>query len=295
MRVFVTGASGFIGSALVPELLAAGHQVIGLARSDESAQALVAAGACAHPGSLEDIESLQAGAAAADGVVHLAFIHDFSNFEASCDTDRRAIEAMASALAGSNRPLIVTAGVTITPGRASTEEDPPVPSSINPRALSEETALAAARQGINVSVMRLPQVHDPQRQGLVTVMTALAREKAVSPFVGDGANCFPAVHVLDAARLYRLAIENATAGTRYHAVAEEGVPLRAIAEAVGRRVNVPSVSISADEAAAHFGWLARFASLDMLTSSALTQQRFGWHPTGPGLIADIDTVPARAS
>ena len=295
MRVFVTGASGFIGSAVVPELLAAGHQVVGLARSDTAAQAVAAAGATVCRGSVEDLDSLRAGAADADGVIHLAFIHDFSDFEqfaSNCEIDRRAIETLGSGLVGSDRPLIVTAGLGVrAQGRPATEEDAPVSSATGfPRAASEEAGAAMAERGVRVSVVRLPQVHDPDKQGLITPMRAIAREKGVSAYVGDGANRWPAVHRSAAARLYRLALEKGAANARYHAVGEEGVALRAIAEAVGRRMAVPTTSISADEAAAHFGWLGRLVASDVPASSALTQERLGWHPTGPGLIADIDSV-----
>jgi nucleoside-diphosphate-sugar epimerase len=290
MRVFVTGASGFIGSAVVPELIGAGHQVVGLARSEASAQALVAAGAQAHRGSLDDLDSLRAGAAESDGVIHLAFIHDFSQFEANCETDRQAIGALGSALAASARPLIITAGLGVqSPGRPATEEDPPIPSSAGfPRSVSEEAAASALAVGAHVSVMRLPQVHDPNKQGLITFMIALAREKGLSAYVGDGANRWPAVHVLDAAKLYRLAFEKGRAGIRYHAVAEEGVPLRDIAEAIGRRVNVPVNAIAADEAVGHFGWLGHFVTADLRASSALTREWLDWNPVQRGLISDLD-------
>jgi nucleoside-diphosphate-sugar epimerase len=291
MRVFVTGASGFIGSALVPELIGEGHRVTGLARSDASARALEAAGAAVHRGSLDDLDSLRAGAAGSDGVVHLAFIHDdFTKWAENCETDRRAIDALASALAGSDRPLIVTAGIGVsTPGRPATEEDAPIPSSAGfPRSASEEAAFAAAAQGVRASVVRLPQVHDPNKQGLITWMTSLAREKGVSAFVGDGANRWPAVHRLDAAHLFRLALEKGAAALRYHAVAEEGVPLREIAAAIGRRVSVPVISLAAEKADEHFGWLGRFVAVDGPASSALTRRWLGWDPDGPGLIADLD-------
>jgi nucleoside-diphosphate-sugar epimerase len=295
VRIFVTGASGFIGAALVPELLRGGHQVVGLARSDSSAGQIAAAGAEVHRGSLEDLDSLQAGAAHADGVIHLAFIHDFadfSRFAAVAETERRAIEALASPLVGTDRPLIVTSGsgmpAMATPGRPATEEDPPVPSSVFPRGISDETAAAAAARGVRVSVMGLPQVHDAKRQGLVSLMIAMAREKGVSAFVGDGANRWPAVHVLDAARLYRLAIESPTTRTRYHAVTEEGVPVREIATAIGRGLDVPVRSVPAQEAGAHFGWLGHLIGADLPASSRLTREWLGWNPEGPGLIADLD-------
>jgi nucleoside-diphosphate-sugar epimerase len=290
MRVFVTGASGFIGSAVVPELIGAGHQVVGLARSDASAQALVAAGAQAHRGSLEDLDGLRAGATESDAVIHLAFVHDFSQFEANCEKDRQAIGVLGSALAGSARPLIVTAGLGVqAPGSPATEEDAPIPSSAGfPRSVSEEAAVSALALGARVSVVRLPQVHDPNKQGLITFMIALAREKGLSAYVGDGANRWPAVHVLDAAKLYRLALEKGATGVRYHAVAEEGVPLREIAEAIGRRVHVPVNSIAADEAARHFGWLGHFVTADLRASSALTREWLDWNPVQPGLISDLD-------
>lgn len=290
MRVFITGATGFIGTAIVRELIDAGHQVLGLARSDAGAKSLIAAGAKAYRGSLEDLESLRSGAAAADGVIHTAFIHDFSKFEANCETDKRAIEALGGALAGSERPLIVTSGTAIafTPGRLTTEED--APNSPIPRIASEQAAASVAASGVDVLVMRLPQVHDPVKQGLVTYMIDLAREKGISAYVGDGLNRWPAVHRLDAANLYRLALEKGSAGSRYNAVGEEGVRLRDIAEAIGGGLKVPVVSKSPEEAGGHFGWLAHFVGHDVPASSALTQQRLGWRPTGPGLIADLNAM-----
>jgi nucleoside-diphosphate-sugar epimerase len=290
MRVFVTGATGFIGSALVDELVKAGHQVLGLARSDAGAKSLIAAGAQVHPGSLENLESLRSGAAASDGVIHLAFIHDFSKFLDNCETDRRAIETLGSALVGSDRPLIVTSGTAIVaPGRLATEEDAAVSSSASiPRVASEEAAAAVAARGVRVSVVRLPQVHHRHKQGLSTYAIDVAREKGVSAFVSDGKNRWPAVHLLDAAHLYRLVLDKGSAGARYHAVAEEGVPLRDIAEVIGRRLNMPVVAKSPEEAADHFGWLGIFAGLDCPTSSALTRERLGWRPVGPGLIPDLE-------
>ncbi len=290
MRVFVTGATGFIGSALVNELIDAGHQVLGLARSDAGVKSLEAAGAEVHRGSLEDLERLRSGAAAADGVIHLAFIHDFSKYLDNCETDRRAIEALGSALIGTDRPLIVTSGTGIVgPGHPATEEDTPAASSASiPRVASEEAAAAVAERGVRVSVVRLPQVHDPNKQGLITHAIELARQKGVSAFVGDGSNRWPAVHLLDAARLYRLVLEKGVAAMRYHAVAEEGVPLRLIAEVIGRRLNLPVVSKSPAEAMEHFGWLGAFAGHDSPASSALTQQRLGWRPVGPALIPDLE-------
>ena len=288
MRVFVTGATGFIGSAIVPELINAGHQVLGLSRSDAGAKSLAAAGAEVHRSDIEDLESLRSGAAKSDGVIHTAFIHDFSKFEENCEIDRRAIEALGAALAGSHRPFVVTSGTAVahTPGRLTTEED--APNSPMPRVASEAAAASLAEQGVRVSIMRLPQVHDPYKQGLITYLVAAARDKGVSAYVGDGQNRWPAVHRLDAAHLYRLALEKGVAGARYNAVAEEGVPLREIAEALGRGMKLPVVSKSAGEAAEHFGWLGMFVGADIPASSALTQQRLGWRPTGPKLMDDLN-------
>ncbi|HEY0123783.1 MAG TPA: SDR family oxidoreductase [Rhizobium sp.] len=293
MRVFVTGATGFIGSAVVKELIAVGHQVLGLCRSDEKAAALVAAGAEVVRGSLEDLESLKDGAARSDSVIHLAFNHDFSKLVANCEDDRRVITALGSVLAGSGRPLIVTSGtgmVNTVPGQPATEDGTVITSAMIPRAASEEAAAAVAADGVNVSVVRLPQVHDTVKQGLVTYAIAMAREKGVCAYVGNGHNRWPAAHVLDAARLYRLAIEKAEPGAKYHAVAEEGVPLRDIAEVLGRRLKLPVKSITPEEAEAYFGWLAMFAGLDVPASSAQTRKKLGWQPTGPRLIADLEQL-----
>jgi nucleoside-diphosphate-sugar epimerase len=291
MRVFVTGATGFIGSAIVQELINARHQVIGLARSDAGARSLIAAGAEVHRGDLENLESLRSGAAMSEGVIHCAFNHDFSKYAANCEADRHAIEALGSALVGSDRPLIVTSGtgVAFTPGSLATEEDVPTPSSAGiPRSASEEAAASMVSRGVRVSVMRLPQVHDRVKQGLVTYLIDVAREKRISAFVGDGLNRWPAVHLLDTAHLYRLALEKGSVGARFHAVAEEGVPLREIADLIGRRLNVPVVSKSPEEAGDHFGWLGFFVGVDVPASSAQTQERLGWRPTQPGLISDLD-------
>jgi nucleoside-diphosphate-sugar epimerase len=287
MRIFVTGSTGFIGSAVVADLIHAGHQVLGLTRSEEGAKSLVSAGAQVHRGHLEDLESLRSGAASSDGVIHLAFIHDFSKFKENCEIDGRAIEAMGEALAGSNRPLVVSSGISPTPGRATTEDDEVPANSPMPR-VSEQTALSLVSKGVRASVMRLPQVHDRNKAGLVTYLIAIAREKGVSAYVGEGLNRWPAAHLLDVAPLYRLAVEKGSAGSKFHAVTEEGVRLRDIAEAIGRRYKLPVVSKTQEAAAAHFGMFAYFMQADVRASSALTQQRLGWHPTQKsGLIADL--------
>ncbi len=289
MRVFVTGATGFIGSRIVPELIGAGHQALGLARSDAGAQFLAAAGADVQRGDLEDLESLRRGAAASDAVLHVAFRHDWTRFAESCELDRRAIEAIGAVLQGSSRPFIVTSGVGVAQGRAATEDDPPLSSPSLPR-VSEVTAIALWERGVHASVMRLPQVHDTVKQGLVTYLIAIAREKGVSAYVGDGQNRWPAAHVTDVARLYRLALEKGTAGARYHAVAEEGVPLKDIAAAIGRGLNVPVVSISQEQAQEHFGFLGFFAGRDAQTSSSQTRANLGWNPTGPSLLTDLENM-----
>jgi nucleoside-diphosphate-sugar epimerase len=291
MHVFVTGATGFIGSAVVQELIKAGHKVLGLARSDAGAKSLAAVGAEVHRGDLEDLDSLRRGAAAADGVIQCGFNHDFSKFAENCAMDKRAIETLGAALEGSDRPLLVTSGVALlAAGRVATEDDAPPPTSASYPRASEATAASLAARGVRASVVRLPQVHDTVKQGLVTLAVAIAREKGVSAYVGDGLNRWSAAHVLDVARLYRLALEKREAGARYHAVAEEGIPLRTIAEIIGRGLKALVVAMSPQEAAGHFGWLAPFAGLDLPASSAQTQARLGWRPTGPGLIANLEQM-----
>jgi nucleoside-diphosphate-sugar epimerase len=290
MRVFVTGATGWVGSAVVDDLIAAGHQVLGLCRSEEKALALMAAGAEVHRGSLQDLESLKSGAARSDGVIHLAFNHDFSKIAENGADEQRAIEAIGSVLEGSDRPLVVTSGVALlAPGSMATEKS-------QPRAASEsfprnpEAAAAALRaRGVHATAVRLaPSVHGHGDHGFVPRVISLAREKGVAPYVGDGLNRWPAVHRLDAARAFRLALERLAEDGPFHAVAEEGVPFKEIAEVIGRRLNVPVVSQSEEEAGEHFGWFARFASVDCPASSAQTRSLLDWEPEQPGLIADID-------
>ncbi|PIP00579.1 SDR family oxidoreductase [Pleomorphomonas carboxyditropha] len=289
MRVFVTGATGFVGSAVVSDLIAAGHSVLGLSRSQAGAAALRAAGADVHPGSLEDIASLKAGAAASDAVVHTAFVHDFSRFGENCDIDRQAIAALGEALAGSGRPLVVTSALgMLSPGRLATEDMVPPADAHVPR-VSEQAALAFVSRGVRAMAIRLPQVHGAGDHGFTPQLVGIARDKGAAAYVGDGANRWPAVHRFDAARLYRLAVEKGTAGARYHAVADEGVPLKTIAEIIGRRLGLPVKSIAADEAADHFGWFAAFAAMDCPASSDRTRRELGWQPTGIGLIEDLDS------
>lgn len=291
MRIFVTGAPGFIGLALIPELKKAGHNVLGLTRSEAGAEKLRAAGVEVLYGNIEDLDSLREGAAKTDGVIHLAFNHDFSQFQTNCDNDRKAILAIGEVLLGSNRPFVVTSGTAIAAnvdGKPSTEDGQTAP--WNPRGASEAAVKELTARGVNTSVVRLPQVHDNHKQGLVPYLLGVAREKGVSAYIGDGGNRWPAAHVSDVARLYHLAFEKAEPGAIYHAVDEEGVTMKAIVEAHGRGLKVPVVSIKPEEAEAHFGWLARFAGHDMPSSSALTQQKLNWKPTGPGLIADLDNM-----
>jgi nucleoside-diphosphate-sugar epimerase len=285
MRVFLTGATGFIGSAR--ELIDAGHQVLGLARSDAGAKSLTAAGAQAHRGSLEDSESLRSGAAAADGVIHTAFIHDFNNYGPAAEADRRAIETLGDELAGSNRPLVVTSGTLLLQCRGAlvTEED-----QVNPDfPRKSEDALAMVSRGVHSIVLRLPpSVHGNGDHGFVPALINIARQKGASAYIGDGLNHWPAVHRFDAAHLYRLALEKGSAGACYHAVADEGIPVRDIAEVIGRRLNLPVVAKSKEEAAGHFGWMAHFFAIDSPASSAQTQKQLGWKPTHSSLIADLD-------
>ena len=291
MRVFVTGATGFIASALVPELLREGHKVLGMTRTEKGAAALAKLGAEAHQGTLEDIESLKAGAAKADAVIHLAFNHDFSKLQANCEDDRRAIEGMGAALAGSGRPFIVSSGVLVdnpVPGKPFDEDDPK-PIMRFPR-VSEEATLATVEKGVRGVVMRLSQIHDTHRQGLVSFLIRMAVEKKVSAYVGEGSNRWAAAHLSDTARLYRLALEKGTAGSKWHAVGEQGVTSKDIAEALGKRLDLPVVSISPEEAPAHFGFLSYFMTLDSPTSNTNTRERLGWEPTGRSLIEDLNQL-----
>lgn len=288
MRVFVTGATGFVGTAIVRELLNSGHQVLGLVRSDTSASALAATSATAHRGSLEDLDSLRRGVAMADGVIHTAFIHDFSQFEKSCEIERVALGAIGDALAGSDRPLLVTSGTGLLgAGRLATEAD--ANASTFPRVISEKTTEALAASGVKASVVRLPpSVHGEGDHGFVPILIKLAQEKGMSVYVGDGDNRWPAVHRFDAARVYRLALERNAGGVRYHATAEQGVPFRDIATTIGRHLGVPVASKTPEEAAEHFGWFAHFAQIDNHVSSVQTRAQLGWQPAQVGLIEDLD-------
>jgi nucleoside-diphosphate-sugar epimerase len=294
MRVFVTGASGHVGSALIPELLGAGHEVVGLARSDTSAAALAAAGVAAHRGDLDDLDGLRQAAAAADGVIHLAFKHESmvtGDYAGAADADLKALNALADALAGTGKPLVSTSGTLLlaqaAAGRTGTETDA---AESGPRIDSENAVIAFAGRGIRSSVVRLPPtVHSSlDHHGFIPTLIAIARDKGVSGYVGDGSNRWPAGHTLDAAHLYRLALESAPAGSRLHAVGDEGVPFREIAEVIGRRLGVPAVSIPAADAGEHFGFLGALVSIDNPTSSRLTQELLGWKPEHPGLIEDLE-------
>ncbi len=301
MQVFVTGASGWIGSAVVPELLGAGHQVTGLARSDASAAALAAAGAQVQRGTLDDLDGLRSAAAASDGVIHLAFKHDIAfsgDFEGAANADRRAVETLGDALAGTGRPLVIASGTLgLAPGRVASEEDgrgsdaaaAAWGSGPSIRLATAELTLSLASRNVRSSVMRLPPTnHGDGDNGFIAALVAIARDKGVSGYIGDGSNRWPAVHRLDSAHLFRLAVENAPAGSVLHAVAEEGVPIRAIAEVIGRHLDVPVVSVSAEDAAGHFSWLAGFLAADSPASSTLTRELMDWRPTQPGLIDDLD-------
>ena len=289
MRVFLTGATGFIGSKIVPELQGAGHRVLGLTRSEAGARARAAAGAEPHRGDIEDLDSLRAGAAACDAVIHTAFDHDFSHFVENCEKDRRVIHALGDVLASAGRPLVITSGTGMgapAPGELALEHIFDAEHR-NPRIASELAGAEVAATGVDVRVMRLPQVHDRVKQGLITPLVDVARRKGVSAYVGEGVNRWPAAPVLDVARLYRLVLERGRAGARYNAVAEEGVTTREIAEALGAGLNVPVVSLSEGEVAGHFGWMAMFVGLDLPASSAWTREQLGWRPSGPGLIDDL--------
>lgn len=294
MRVFVTGATGFIGMATTKELIAAGHQVLGVYRDEAKAAALAATGAEPHAGTLEDLEGLKRGAAQCDGVIHLAFNHDFSKFAANCETDRHAITALGEALAGTNKPLIVTSGTAMAnagPGKLATEDSPIIGPEVHPRAGSETLARSFAASGVKVSIVRLPQVHDRFRQGLISPAIQMFRAHGFCAYIGEGKNHWPAAPVLDVARLYRLAFERAAPEAIYHAVAEEGVTMRVTIETIAERLKMPVKSIAPDEAPAFFGWMAMFAAMDMPASGARTQQTLGWTPTGPSLLDDLRQLP----
>ena len=287
MRIFVTGASGWIGSATVAELLKAGHQVVGLARSDASAAATAALGAKVHRGSLDDLDSLRAGAAASDGVVHLGYSHDFSRMAEAAEVDRDALEAIGAALVGTGRPLVIASGVLGLAGRVVTEQDTADPN-LHPRIAASLAALALADRGVRTAAVRFaPTVHGAGDHGFVARLVAIARDKGVSGYIGDGANCWPAVHRIDAGRLVALAVDGAPAGSVLHAVGEEGIPTRDMAEAIGSSLDLPVVSVPAEQANEHFGWIGRFFGVDCRASSERTRKLLGWEPTHQGLIADL--------
>lgn len=297
MRVFLTGATGFIGSRIVPELVAAGHQVLGLTRSDAGARWLEQSGAEVHRGTLEQPASLARGAAQADAVIHTAFDHDFSRFVENCEKDRHVVEAIGRALQGSDRPFIITSGTgmgSVTPGALATEDvfdrDNP-----NPRRLSEITGEELAGRGVSVAFVRLPQVHDTVKQGFISLAIEIACAKGVAAYIGEGANRWPAAHVTDVARLYVLALDKYEVGVRWHAVAEEGISARQIAEIIGPGLGVPVRSLSVEQASEHFGWFGAFANMDLPASSAWTRERLGWEPTGPGLIEDLKNMDYHAA
>ncbi|MDT0435519.1 MULTISPECIES: SDR family oxidoreductase [Streptomyces] len=295
MRIFVTGASGWIGSALVPELIDAGHQVVGLARSEASAAALTEAGAEVVRGTVDDLDVLRTAATGSDAVIHLAFKHDIAfsgDFQGASDADRRAVDTFGEALAGTDRPFVIASGVAgLKSGQLATEQDMPetTGSPVAGRAATSMAVLDLASRGVRSSVVRLsPTCHGDGDNGFMAALVAIAREKGLSGYLGDGANRWPAVHRLDAARLFRLAVEKAPAGSVLHGTAEEGVPIREVAEVIGRHLDVPVASVSADDAAGHFGWMAGFVGLDAPVSSARTRELLDWHPTGPGLLEDLE-------
>ncbi|MYN38497.1 NAD-dependent epimerase/dehydratase family protein [Duganella sp. FT109W] len=290
MKVFVTGATGWVGSAVIQELLDAGHEILGLARSEDGADTLRQRGIAVHRGDLSDLDVLAAGARACDGVIHTAFIHDFKDFNAAGETDRRAIEAMGEAMAGSGKPLITTSGSALLPhGRVGTENDAPDPAGpAQHRTASEQLTLALAARDVRSTLVRLPpSVHGDGDYGFAPRLVDIARAKGVSAYIGEGNNRWPAVHRFDAARLYRLVLEHGTAGARYHAIGEQGVATREIAEVIGKGLGVPIVSLAAEEALEHFGFLARFFGADCPASSAQTREQLGWQPAGQGLIEDL--------
>lgn len=288
MRVFVTGASGYVGSAVVKELLQAGHQVLGMVRTDHAASALIKAGAEAHYGNLDDLDSIKKGATQCDAVIHTAFNHDFTRYKENCENDRKVIMALGEALAGSGRPLVVTSGTGLLKyDRPVTENDPPPASDVTPRAATDEAATAVAKQGVNTYIVRLPIVHGPDDHGFIPIVIGMAKEKGQSVYIGEGQNCWPVVHQLDAAVLYRLIVEKQPAQKVFHAVAEEGIPFRQIATAIGQGLHLPTVSKEGQDAAAHFSWFTHFAGIDCTASSEQSRKTLGWEPSQPGLFDDL--------